>query len=1101
MDMNAKQNELLQAAYELSQHADILASTSESMKQKDQTALENLENRYAHEADRMDAYYQRAVGAYQRIYGAPNLAGTKLTLQEAGELAYDVNFITLLTTAPSQGLFSRKAKAEQYNQFCKATIMMREHYRQQAEEAAAYLKSWYGGGWLQAQGGFIARATAAKSNAISDSTGWNLYPVPSGQRSSNIYLGDIELPLDAAVAAPSLRDSGLVDTVDGEPWLRIPFACDPDDTFALFVTFQGNKDETMYRQSIWLRGVVYQMLRASAPYSIQITYLDPSMGGVSLRELNQTLSSVIDGNAFRLREEIYHNSYRLLTVGTTRDECTVCLKTLESLTGAINKYCGGRTLQAYNAERLDAEGQPADCENGGVIPKQIVIYENTHGRLDDNDRNILSRLVKLGSDCGISVIITSCLDPDEQIDEQEQKLLKSGIEVISIGEENGTLVLNDFADEGNSSHLRFNFDPYLVDQCHDGFLNQVIASMHPKLTAETRIEKLIDLSANFGTGCSDLAVQVPIGVNDRGKLIEFRLGDADCAHGIMAGHAGCGKSSLLHTIIYGIALKYRPEDVEIWLSDYKAKGVEFRAYKEGKVPHVRYVGTGSSMEYSYAFLNRIQSEYLRRAQAYAESQVTSLEAYREKNGPDSMTRLVIIVDEFHVLSDHVKEDPTKKNQLTNLLREMRALGMAFLFSDQTCGVGLGGLSESGKQQLTARLAMQTTYDEYNAVFNISNAKEVLPTQDVREVLVQRVTRRMDTEGKIENHVYYEHAKTIFTDIPVREQISSVLATRYPNCLKPEFVKDAEREKPSESLYMSASAGQIFIGSKLDGSGPVHFALRPTFTENVMMLAAEDEILGSLARAVLEAALADPHAEIYIMAYEYDSLYEFLRPYLNELNRFYVCSDMSEICHSICILTDEMTARRKMRSPSPIYVLWVGMTDISMELGYQNSARPKHVAAHRKEPSAPNVQSETDDVLSQLSDLAAFFSSDDNETVLPSHSATYGEPEELDYLYNACDDIQALMQEGPRRSIFHVVCYPGYSAVKMVKKNGMAKPEDFKHKLAVDISNDDASEFFGSARVNKSINGEALGQDIGVYFDGKTDQKFMPYMYLWESADE
>lgn len=1099
--MNAKQNELLQTAYELDQHANILASTSESMKQKDQTALEDLKNRYSHEATRMETYYQRAVGAYQRLYGMPNLTGTLLTLQDAGKLAYDVKFITLLTTAPTQSMFSKKAKVEQYNQFCRATLMMCAHYRQQAEAAAAYLKSWYGGGWVQAEDDFIARAAAAKSNASLDPAGWSLYPVPFGQRSGNIYLGDIELPLDAAGAAPSLRNAGLVDSVDGEPWLRIPFACDPDDTFALFATFQGKKDETMYQQSIWLRGVVYQLLRASAPYSIQITYLDPSMGGASLRELNQTLSSVIDGNAFRLREEIYHNSYRLLTVGTTRDECTACLKTLESLTGAINKYCGGRTLRAYNAERIDAEGQPADCENGGVIPKQIVIYENAHGRLDDNDQNILNRLVKLGHDCGISVIITSCLESGEQIDEHEQKLLKSGIEVISIGARTGTLMLNDFANEGSSSHLRFNFEPYLVDHCHDDFLNQVIASMHPKLTAETRIEKLIDLSADFGTGCGDIAVQVPIGVNDRGKLIEFRLGDADCAHGIMAGHAGCGKSSLLHTIIYGIALKYRPEDVEIWLSDYKAKGVEFRNYKEGIVPHVRYVGTGNSVEYSYAFLNRVQSEYLRRAQAFAESQVTSLEAFRKKNGPDSMTRLIIIVDEFHVLSDHVKEDPTKKNQLTNLLREMRALGMAFLFSDQTCGVGLGGLSESGKQQLTARLAMQTTYDEYNAVFNISNAKEILPTQDVREILVQRVTQRMDAEGKIENHVYYEHAKTIFTDIPVREQISSMLAARYPNRPKPKFVKDAEREMPSESMYTSVSAGQIFIGSKLDGSGPVHFALRPTFTENVMMLAAEDEILGSLARAVLNAALAEPYAEIYVMAYEYDSLYEFLRPYLNKLNRVYVCSDLSEICHSICILTDEMTARRKMRSSSPIYVLWVGMTDICMEMGYQSSVRPKHTIVHGKESSVSNVQSETDDVLSRLSDLTAFFSSDDNETVLPSNSAACDEPGESDYLYNACDDIQALMQEGPRRSIFHVVCYPGYSAVKMVKRNGMAKPEDFKHKLAVDISNDDAGEFFGSARVNKSINGEALEQNIGVYFDGKNDQKFMPYMYLWERTDE
>jgi hypothetical protein len=171
----------------------------------------------------------------------------------------------------------------------------------------------------------------------------------------------------------------------------------------------------------------------------------------------------------------------------------------------------------------------------------------------------------------------------------------------------------------------------------------------------------------------------------------------------------------------------------------------------------------------------------------------------------------------------------------------------------------------------------------------------------------------------------------------------------------------------------------------------------------------------------------------------------------------------------------------------------------MELGYQSTSRPQ-AAPIRTSKQTSCVQQDTDSILAQLNDFTAFYSGD-METELPVLEDMPDQEDELDYLYNACEDIQALMQEGPRRNMYHIVCYPGYSAAKMVKKNGMAKPEDFKHKLAVDISNDDAGEFFGSTRVNKTINGQALSPEIGIYYDGKTDQKFMPYRYDWESDYE
>ena len=46
---------------------------------------------------------------------------------------------------------------------------------------------------------------------------------------------------------------------------------------------------------------------------------------------------------------------------------------------------------------------------------------------------------------------------------------------------------------------------------------------------------------------------------------------------LIAGKTGSGKSTLLHAIVTNLALTYSPDQIELYLIDFK-KGVEFKTY-------------------------------------------------------------------------------------------------------------------------------------------------------------------------------------------------------------------------------------------------------------------------------------------------------------------------------------------------------------------------------------------------------------------------------------------------------------------------------------------------------------------------------------------
>ncbi|OPZ98534.1 MAG: DNA translocase FtsK [Planctomycetes bacterium ADurb.Bin412] len=187
---------------------------------------------------------------------------------------------------------------------------------------------------------------------------------------------------------------------------------------------------------------------------------------------------------------------------------------------------------------------------------------------------------------------------------------------------------------------------------------------------------------------------------------------------LIAGKTGSGKSTLLHVIITNLALWYSPDQVELYLIDFK-KGVEFKTYVTHQVPHIRAVAIESDREFGLSILRRLEAEMTHRGDLFRKAGVQDLASYRAETG-NILPRTVLIVDEFQVFfSEDDKLGQDAAILLEQLVRQGRAFGVHVLLGSQTLG-GASGLARSTMGQMAVRIALQCSEADSQLILDDDN---------------------------------------------------------------------------------------------------------------------------------------------------------------------------------------------------------------------------------------------------------------------------------------------------------------------------------------------------------------------------------------------
>ncbi|GAA9376179.1 hypothetical protein TH0757_00510 [Helicobacter pylori] len=196
----------------------------------------------------------------------------------------------------------------------------------------------------------------------------------------------------------------------------------------------------------------------------------------------------------------------------------------------------------------------------------------------------------------------------------------------------------------------------------------------------------------------------------------FEIGEAQ-NHTLICGCSGSGKSNFLHVLIQNLAFYYAPNEVQLFLLDYK-EGVEFNAYTDPILEHARLVSVASSVGYGMSFLNWLCKEMQKRAELFKQFNMKDLSDYR-KHG--EMPRLIVVIDEFQVLfSDNSSKGKESVGQsLNTLLKKGRSYGVHLILATQT--MRSTDINRSIMAQIANRIALAMDAEDSNSILNNDDA--------------------------------------------------------------------------------------------------------------------------------------------------------------------------------------------------------------------------------------------------------------------------------------------------------------------------------------------------------------------------------------------
>ncbi len=320
--------------------------------------------------------------------------------------------------------------------------------------------------------------------------------------------------------------------------------------------------------------------------------------------------------------------------------------------------------------------------------------------------------------------------------------------IMRFGSKNGVLSFVNLESEKNNKsaedlkkHAEFFRDTtsferfkYLnVEVINDqGIKSQHMQDFADKIKAYYRQKKevkreLKDLQKDeeFWTKSSQYEVSVPVGWDINHKEVCFEIGSVQ-NHTLICDHSGSGKSNFLHVLIQNLAFYYAPDEVQLFLLDYK-EGVEFNAYTDPILEHARLVSVASSVGFGVSFLSWLCDEIKKRSELFKQFKVKDLSDYRKH---EKMPRLIVVIDEFQVLfSDNsTKGKESVERSLNTLLKKGRSYGVHLILATQT--MHGTDINRSIMAQIANRIALPMDADDSAKILDDDVACELVRPEGI-----------------------------------------------------------------------------------------------------------------------------------------------------------------------------------------------------------------------------------------------------------------------------------------------------------------------------------------------------------------------------------
>lgn len=381
-------------------------------------------------------------------------------------------------------------------------------------------------------------------------------------------------------------------------------------------------------------------------------------------------------------------------------------------------------------------------------------------------------------------------------------------------------------------------------------------------------------SAQRWRGEATDGLSVSIGLDSTGGVHRFAIGQPGVVHhGLIGGITRSGKTNLLHVLITQLALAYSPDEMQMYLVDFR-EGVGFQDYLH--LPHARVVALESEREFGFSILRRLQQEIEDRGRLFKSPAHPAEEyvSYRQQTR-QALPRLLLIMDEFQVLfseDDYLGRESARI--MEDIVRRGAGFGIHLLLSSQSPSVA----AMHGARiynQMGLRIALRSQTQDAMAILGEGND----------------AANQLSQPGEaIYNDEMGHKAKNVFVRVallpaPERQAhlqaIHALVGDRaFPAPITFTAHEDAQIEANAELQALLAQPGwpppppsdRIWLGEPIEIKPPTA-AVMERYMRSNLLIAGGDEAqgYGLLAAAVLSlAAQRPPDATRFVVA-------DFARP--------------------------------------------------------------------------------------------------------------------------------------------------------------------------------------------------------------------------------
>lgn len=334
---------------------------------------------------------------------------------------------------------------------------------------------------------------------------------------------------------------------------------------------------------------------------------------------------------------------------------------------------------------------------------------------------------------------------------------------------------------------------------------------------------------------TDLSTMIiPVGKAET-KDADFRMDLVSHVHSFIIGQSGSGKSVFLHNVIGGAMLKYAPEDLQLYLLDFKLGGVEFNRYQGAK--HVKaLLVDNSDPQVTLEILRELRNSMAERGKLLRSAGVNNIGEYNKLHQQDRMPHVLVVADECHEMFKADDSIPRQvRNEISDIVikiaKEGRSQGVHLVFATQT----LSGTEISSE-------IINNVSDFYLLKCAQTDSERLVPNSST-------ITSELST-GQIYYHHVDEQVKfqAYYTDKEAAEKLMAAIVEKakdhksngefYFNGAQVFYLDEAVKEQIQNVKGKSPVA---FMGKAIDISQKdLYIKLNEDFSENVLLLGLNDQ---------------------------------------------------------------------------------------------------------------------------------------------------------------------------------------------------------------------------------------------------------------------